>query len=94
MNIGNHTTRGNCDVRKELIQFLIVANGQLNMTGNDTLSLVVARGVTSQLENLCREVLEDSSEVDGCTSANTGRISSFTELTVDSTNRELNETTC
>ena len=34
------------------------------MTGDDTLLLVVARRVASELENLGSEVLEDSSEVD------------------------------
>ena len=34
------------------------------MTGNDTLLLVVARSVPGELENLSREVLKDSSEID------------------------------
>ena len=43
---------------------LIVTDGELQVTRNDTLLLVVASGVTSQLENFGGEVLEDSREVD------------------------------
>lgn len=43
------------------------------MTGNDTGLLVVTGSVSSQLENLSSEVLEDSSEIDGSTSTNTGK---------------------
>lgn len=43
---------------------LVVADGELQVTGDDTLLLVVARGVASELENLGSEVLEDCGEVD------------------------------
>lgn len=52
---------------EELVQLLIVADGELQMTGNDTGLLVVTSGVTGQLKNLSSEVLQDSSEVDGGT---------------------------
>jgi hypothetical protein len=42
----------------------VVADGELQVTGHDTLLLVVASGVTGELENLGSEVLEDGSEVD------------------------------
>jgi len=43
---------------------LIVADGELQVTGNNTLLLVVAGGVASKLEDLGSEVLEDCSKVD------------------------------
>ena len=52
MNVGQHTTLGNGDVAEKLIQFLIVANGELEMTRDDSGFLVVTCGVSSQLEDL------------------------------------------
>ena len=67
MNVGEDTTLGNGDVSEKLVQFLIVADGKLEMAGNDTRLLVVTGGVASKFENLGREVLEDCSKVDGST---------------------------
>jgi hypothetical protein len=67
VNVGQNTTLCDSDVSEELVQFLIVADGELKMTGNDTSLLVVTSGVASQFENFSSKVLEDSSEVDGGT---------------------------
>jgi len=67
VNVGEDTTLGNGDVSEKLVQFLIVADGKLEMAGNDTRLLVVTGGVASKFENLGREVLEDCSKVDGST---------------------------
>lgn len=42
----------------------VVADSELKMTRDDTLLLVVAGSVTSELENLSRKIFEDGSEVD------------------------------
>lgn len=57
MDVRKNTTLCNGDVSQKLVQFLIVADGELEMTGNDTSFLVVAGSVTSQLKNFCCEVL-------------------------------------
>jgi len=57
--------------RTKLVQLLVVPDGQLQVSGNDTRLLVVTGGVTSQLENLGREVLQDGGEVDGGTGTDT-----------------------
>ena len=57
--------------RTKLVQHLVVPDGQLQVSGNDTRLLVVTGGVTSQLENLGREVLQDGGEVDGGTGTDT-----------------------
>ena len=67
MNVWQDTTLCDCDVSEKLVQFLIVADGELEMTRDDTGLLVVTGGVTSQLEDFGRKVLKDSSEVDGGT---------------------------
>lgn len=67
MNVGEDTTLGDGDVAQELVQLLIVADGELKVTGNDTGLLVVTSGVTSQLEDFSSQVLKNGSEVDGST---------------------------
>ena len=43
---------------------LIVPDSELQVTRHNTLFLVIASGVTSQLQDLGSEVLENSSKVD------------------------------
>lgn len=88
MDVGENTTLGNGDVTQELVQLLIVADGKLEVTGNDTGLLVVTGGVSSQLENLSSEVLENSSEVNGSTGTDTLGVVTLAEQTVDTANGE------
>lgn len=88
MNVGENTTLGNSDVTQELVQLLIVADGKLEVTGNDTGLLVVASGVTSKLKNFSSEVLEDRGEVDGSTGTDTLGVVTLAEQTVNTTNGE------
>lgn len=67
VNVGEDTTLGDGDVAQKLVQLLIVADGELEMAGNDTGLLVVTSGVTGQLEDFSCEVFEDGCEVDGST---------------------------
>ena len=88
VDVGEDTTLGNGDVAQELVQLLIVADGKLKVTGNDTGLLVVTGGVTSQLENLSSEVLENGSQVDGGTGTDTLSVVALAEQTVDTANGE------
>jgi len=67
VNVGQDTTLGDGNVSEKLVQFLIVADSELEMTGDDTSLLVVTSGVASKFENFSRQVLKDGSEVDGST---------------------------
>lgn len=88
MDVGQNTTLSNSDVSQKLVQLLVVSNGQLKMTGDDTCLLVVASGVTSQFEDFGSKVLKNSGQVDGGTSTNTLGIVALAQETVDTTNRE------
>lgn len=88
MNVGEDTTLGDGDVAKKLVQLLIVADGELKVTRDDTGLLVVASGVASQLEDLSSQVLEDGSEVDGSAGTDTLGVVALAEETVDTTNGE------
>ena len=88
VNVGEDTTLGDCDVAEQLVQLLIVADGELEMTGDDTGLLVVTGGVASQLEDLSSEVLKDGGQVDWSTSTDTLSIVALAEETVDTTDWE------
>lgn len=88
VNVGEDTTLGDGDVSEKLVQLLVVPDGELEMTGNDTGLLVVAGSVTSQLEDFSSKVLEDGGEVDGSTGTDTLSVVALAEETVDTTDRE------
>ena len=88
VNVGEDTTLGDGDVAEKLVQLLIVADGELEVTGNDTGLLVVASGVASKLEDFGSQVLKDGSEVDGSAGTDTLSVVALAEETVDTTNGE------
>lgn len=88
MNVGQDTTLSDGNVTEKFVQFLVITDGELQVTGNDTGLLVVTGGVPSQLKNFGRKVLENGSEVDRGTSTNTLSVVSFPQETVDTTDRE------
>ena len=89
MDVGEHTTLSDGDLAQKLVQFLIVPDGELEMTGDDTGLLVVASGVTSQLEDFSSQVLEDSGEVDvRGTGTDTLSVVALPQETMDTTNGE------
>lgn len=88
MNVGEDTTLGDGDVAQKLVQLLVVPDGELKVTGDDTGLLVVTGSVTGQLEDFGSEVLEDGSEVDGSTGTDTLSVVALAEKTVDTTNGE------
>jgi hypothetical protein len=65
VDVGQDTALGDCDVAEQLVQLLVVADGELEMTRNDTGLLVVTSGIAGQLEDFSCQVLEDGCEVDG-----------------------------
>jgi hypothetical protein len=65
MNVGQNTTLRDCDMSEKLVQFLIIADGELKMSGDDTGLLVVTGSVSGQLEDFSREILEHGCEVYG-----------------------------
>ena len=89
LDVGEDSTLGDGDSGKQLVQLLVVPDGELEMTGDDPGLLVVTGSVASQLEDLSSEVLHDGSKVDGSSSTNTGGVVSLAEQTVNTSNGEL-----
>ena len=88
VNVGENTTLGNGDVAKELVQLLVVADGELKVARDDTGLLVIAGSVTGQLEDLGSEVLENGGQVHGGTGTNTLSVVALAEQAVDTTDGE------
>ena len=89
LDVRQHTSLGNGDTAEKLVQFFIVADGQLQVTGDDTGLLVVTGSVAGELENLSGEVLHDGSQVHGCTSSDTVGVVALAEKTMDPSHGEL-----
>ena len=88
MNVWQNTTLGNGNMPEKLVQFLVIADGELKMARDDTGLLVVTSSVASQFENFGGKVLENSSEVDWSTSTNTLSVVALSEQTVNTTDWE------
>ena len=89
VDVGEDTTLGDGDAGEQLVELLVVADGELEVAGDDAPLLVVAGSVAGKLKNLSREVLEDSGEVDWGTSTDTLGVVALAEETVDTTDGEL-----
>ena len=56
VDVREHTARGDGHVTHELVELLVVADGELHVAGDDAGLLVVAGGVAGELEDLGGEV--------------------------------------
>lgn len=88
VNVWQDTTLCDCNVTQKLVQFLVVSDGKLKMSWDDTCLLVVTSSVTSQLEDFSSQVLKDSGKVDWSTSTNTLGIVALSEQSVNTTDWE------
>jgi hypothetical protein len=89
VNVWKNTTLSNGHTTEKLVQLLIVADSQLDVTRDDSSLLVVSSGVTGQLKDLSGQVLKDSSQVDWSTSSNTGGVLALLQEAANSADREL-----
>jgi len=94
VDVGEDTAGSDGDAAEQLVELLIVADGELDVPGDDAALLVVAGGVASELEDLGGKVLEDGGKVHWGTSANTGSVAAGAEVAVDATHRELEAGLC
>ena len=89
VNVGENTTGGDGDVAQQLVQLLVVLDGEGEVTRHDARLLVVTGGVASELEDLGAEVLEDGGEVDGGAGAHAGGVLALAEVAPDAAHGEL-----
>ena len=89
VDVGEDTALGDGDTAKELVELLVVADGELDVAGDDAGLLVVAGGVSGELEDLSGQVLEDGSEVHGGTSSDAGSVLALLEVAAHTSDGEL-----
>lgn len=88
VNVWQDTTLSDCDVAQKLVQFLVISDGELQMTRNDTCLLVVTGSVSGKFEDFSGEILKNSSEVDRSTGTDTLGVVPFPQETMNSANWE------
>ena len=88
-DVGEDTSFGNGGVVEELVEFLVVSDGQKNVSGDDSGLLVVLGGVSGELEDLSSEVLKNCSKIDGGTSSDSLGVVGVSEESSNSSDGEL-----
>ena len=89
LDVGKDTSLSDGDSRQEFVQFFVVSDSELKVTRYDSCLLVVSGSVASQLKDFSGQVLEDSSQVDWRTRANSVGVVSLAKESVNTTDREL-----
>jgi len=83
------TTARDGDATQELVQLLVVLDGEGDVPGYDTALLVVTGGVPGEFQDLGAQVLEHGSQVDGGAGTHTGGVLALAKVTADTTDGEL-----
>ena len=89
LDVWQDTALSNSYSGEKFVQLLVIADGKLEMTGDDPGLLVVTGSVACELKDLSCEVLHDGSQVHGGTSTYTLGIVALAEKTVDTSHWEL-----
>ncbi|KAF8376191.1 hypothetical protein PRIPAC_82620 [Pristionchus pacificus] len=89
VDVGQDTSLGDGYSSHELVQLLVVSDGELEMTGVDSGLLVVTGSVASELKNLSGEVLEDGSEVHRGSGSDTLGVVALAQHAVETSHGEL-----
>jgi len=87
--VGYNTTLGDHDIAKEFAEFFVISDSELQVSGYNTVLLVIACSIACEFENLSSKVFEDGGEVDWCTSTYTLCVVALLQQTVDTTDGEL-----
>ena len=89
LDVGEDTALSDGDAGEKFVQLFVVADGQLQVTGDDAGLLVVAGSVAGQLEHFSGQVLHDGGQVDGRTGTDALGVRPLAEHTVDTADGEL-----
>jgi len=89
VDVRENTTGGDGDGAQKLGEFLIVADGQLDVARDDAGLLVVSGRVTGEFENFSREVFQNGGEVDRRAGTNSRGVLARLQVARNTANREL-----
>ena len=89
LDVGEDTTLSDGDTGQKLVQLLVVADSQLQVTGDDSGLLVVTSGVACELEHLSGQVLENGSQINWSTSSDSLAVVAGAQQAVHATDWKL-----
>ena len=89
LDVWQNTALCDCDARQQLVQLLVVSDGQLEMTRDDSRLLVVSGGVTGQFEHFGCQVFHDGRKIDWSSGADSFGVVALPQQTMDTTDWEL-----
>ena len=89
LDVGEDSALGDGDPVEELVQLLVVADGELEMAGVDAGLLVVPGGVPGEFQHLSRQVLHHGGQVDRSSGPDALGVVALPEMTVDAAHGEL-----
>ena len=89
MDVREDTAGRDGDASEQLVELLIVLDGQGDVAGDDAGLLVVAGGVSGELEDLGSEVLEDGGEVDAGANSDALGVATLLQVASDTRDGEL-----
>ena len=93
LDVRQDTSLSDGDTAEKLVQLLVVADGQLEVTRDDSRLLIVACSVACQFQDLGSQVFQHSSQVHGSASTHSLSIVSFPQQTVNTAHWELETST-
>jgi len=89
VDVGEDTTLGDGDASEQLVELLVVSDGELDVARHNAGLLVVTGSIAGKLKDLGGEVLEDGGEVDRSASTNAGGVLALLQVAADAADREL-----
>ena len=89
VDVGKNTALSDSNTTEKLVELLVIADGKLDVAGDNTSLLVVTGSVTGKLKDLSSEVLEDGSKVDRGSGTNTGGELALLQVAANTGDREL-----
>jgi len=93
VDVWQDTTLRNGYTREQFIQFLVISDGQLQVSWDDSGLFVVTSSISSQFQNFSGQVFHDGSQINGGTSSDTFSIIAFAQQTMDTADWELKSST-
>lgn len=89
LDVRQDAALGDGHAGQQLVELLVVTDGQLQMAGDDAGLLVVAGSISRQLEHLGCQVLQHGGEVDGSTGADPLAVVALAQQTMDTAHGKL-----
>lgn len=89
LDVGQHAALRDGHLAQQLVELLVVADGQLQVAGDDARLLVVAGRVARQLQDLGRQVLQHGRQVHRGAGAHPLRVVALAQQPVDTAHGEL-----